>query len=309
VGARGTRRADHPPRADPRTDRGRPGLRAIAGAPDRLRTSYAPDGTHHTPTRQLHQPTDQPTVHVGDTDHGPAPAGLWGEVLDTLHTAEDTGLADPGAAWDIRRGLLDHLEASWDRPGGGPRQVGGHEHRVLSKVMAWVALDRAVRAAERHGLPGPVGRWRTLRRHIRAEVCGKGYDPNRNTFTRCYGSSDVDAELLKLPTVGFLPWQDARVRGTVEAVHARFQQDDQVPFLQGVRLADALCGIGRPAEATALFQRLLSRRNDVGLLAAGTQHHTACLVAFVNTAHRLAAHPDPHRPVGHERGAEPPAPR
>ena len=212
------------------------------------------------------------------------------------------------------RSLLEHLEGSWDQPDSslwdlrGPRQ-----HYVHSKVIAWAGLDRAVRTVERHGMPGPVDRWRALRARIRAEVCGNGYDAERNTFTQYYGSHGVDAALLLLPKVGFLPWRDTRIRGTVQAVQTQLSQDGLLlrhrtgtgaerPWLAAsFWLADALHGIGRVTRCHGAVRTPVGLRNDVGLLAeeydpvsgrqAGGGPSAASAVALVNTALRLAARP------------------
>jgi GH15 family glucan-1,4-alpha-glucosidase len=184
--------------------------------------------------------------------------------------------------------------------------------------MAWAGLDRAVHTVEQHGLPGPHDRWRALRDRIHTEVCDKGYDAERNTFTQFYGSNGLDAALLLLPRVGFLPWDDPRIRGTVDAVRANLchhdfvlrydtEADGRVDGLPGTEgaflacsfwLADALDGTGRNREARALFDRLLDLRNDVGLLSEeydpvtgrqlGNTPQAFSMVGLINTARRLA---------------------
>ncbi len=270
-------------------------VRALAGEPVAPRSRYTVDGV------------------PGDSPHGTGWLTAGGAVLTGLHLAEQVASPDPDRVDDVRRSLLDHLEGSWEQPDTsrwdlrGPRQ-----HYVHSKVMAWAGLDRAVRTVERHRLP--VERWRALRGRIRAEVCANGYDPHRNTFTQYYGSHAVDATLLLLPTVGFLPWRDTRIRGTVQAVRTELSEDGLLlrhrsgtgaerPWVAGgFWLADALHGTGRAAQATALFERLLGLRNDVGLLAeeydpalgrqVGAGPSVASAVALVNTALRLGVPAD-----------------
>ncbi|HEY9266075.1 MAG TPA: glycoside hydrolase family 15 protein, partial [Mycobacterium sp.] len=185
-----------------------------------------------------------------------------------------------------------------------------------SKVMAWAGVDRAVHTVQNHGLPGPVPRWRALRDRIHTDVCTNGFDAQRNTFTQSYGSEALDAALLLIPRVGFLPWKDPRVVGTVEAVQKELGHDglllryrtehgvDGLPGTEGAFLActfwlvDALAGIGRTAEAVALFERLLALRNDVGLLseeydvAAGRQvgntPQAFSMVGLINSARELS---------------------
>jgi GH15 family glucan-1,4-alpha-glucosidase len=211
----------------------------------------------------------------------------------------------------------------WADPDNGLWEVrGDRQHFVHSKVMAWAGLDRAVQAVERSGLDGPVDRWRRTRDQIHREVCERGYDPDRNTFTQFYGSAGLDAALLLIARVGFLPWHDRRVVGTVDAVQRelcqngfllryRPQADGNVDGLPGTEgafiactfwLADALYGIGREREARQLFDRLLGLRNDLGLLAeeydpgsgrqVGNTPQAFSHVGLVNAARHLSgAHP------------------
>jgi GH15 family glucan-1,4-alpha-glucosidase len=295
-------------------------VRAVTGDPTTLQGGYGLDGARRVPEQTLDWLAGyarSTPVRVGD-DAGKLQLNVWGEVLDVLHHAPEAAL--PVAAADVRRALLDHLEGAWHRPDNGLWPVPGpRRHFVHSKVMAWVGVDRAIRAVERQGLAGPVSRWRALRAQIRAEVCTKGYDPGRNTFTQYYGSDRVDAALLLLPRVGFLPWQDSRIRGTVAAVrHELCEQDLVLPHRtdggpQGASLvcsfwlADALHGIGRYREARALFERLLDLRNDVGLLSeqydvagrrqVGNTPHSASAVALLTTARLLAG--AVHTPTAH----------
>src|SRR3712207_1972649 len=188
--------------------------------------------------------------------------------------------------WDMQLKLCDFLEDAWHEPDEGIWEVRGpRRHFVHSKVMAWVAFDRAVRMVERAGHEGPVDRWRKLREEVHREVCERGYDPERNTFTQSYGSRALDAATLMIPIVGFLPPDDPRVVGTVEAIQREItvdgfvlrydtrEADDGLPPGEGAFLpcsfwlADCLALIGRVGEARELFDRLTGLANDVGLLA------------------------------------------
>ncbi|MCW2719913.1 MAG: trehalase [Pseudonocardia sp.] len=211
---------------------------------------------------------------------------MYGEVLDGLHLARESGMSSTDDAWQLEIALLNHLEGHWQDPDNGLWEMRGPRRDFThSKVMAWVAADRMVRGARAHHLPGPVDRWEQLRDTIHAEVLEKGYDSGRGTFVQSYGSTGLDASLLLIPRVGFLPPDDPRVVGTVDAIRRELTQDgfvlryrteasdDGLPAGEGVFLAcsfwmvDALHGAGRRQEATTLFHRLLDLRNDVGLLS------------------------------------------
>ena len=192
----------------------------------------------------------------------------------------------PDASWDLQIALMEHLEGAWQQPDNGLWEVRGPRRDFThSKVMAWVAADRMVDGVRRSGLPGPADRWAALRDTIYADVLAHGFDADRNTFTQSYGSPALDASLLLLGRVGFLPHDDPRIAGTVEAVQRELtsdglvlryrpeHSDDGLPGGEGVFLAcsfwlvDALVGLGRKTDARALFDRLLDLRNDVGLLS------------------------------------------
>jgi GH15 family glucan-1,4-alpha-glucosidase len=258
-------------------------------------------------------------VRVGNAAAQQFQLDVWGEVLDGLHLARESGIAATDSAWDLQRALLDFLEGNWQQPDNSLWEVRGPRRQfVHSKVMAWAGLDRAITAVEKHDLDGPVDRWRATRDQIHADVCRNGFDPDRNTFTQFYGSHGLDAALLLIPRVGFLPYHDPRVAGTIAAVQKdlyhdgfllryRPQHDDNVDGLPGAEgaflactfwLADALCGTGRTDEARELFERLLDLRNDVGMLSEeydpARRHHLGntpqafSLVGLVNTARLLA---------------------
>jgi GH15 family glucan-1,4-alpha-glucosidase len=251
---------------------------------------------------------------------------VYGEVMDALHKARKLGLEAHPSTWALQRALLAFLEGNWQRPDEGIWEVRGpRRHFTHSKVLAWVAMDRAVKAVEELGHEGPVDRWRQVRDEIHREVCEQAYDPDRKTFTQYYGSKELDASTLLIPLVGFLPPHDPRVRGTVEAIERELLQDgfvlryptgpegqavDGLPGREGAFLActfwlaDNYALIGRPQDARRLFQRLLELRNDVGLLAEeydpvakrqlGNFPQAFSHVPLVNTAMHLSeAGPDP----------------
>jgi len=297
-------------------------VRAVAGDPAELRIMYGLDGGRRLPEQTLPWLSGyegSAPVRIGNAAADQFQLDVWGEVLDGLHLARQAGLPVQDVAWDLQRGLLDYLEGAWDRPDNSLWEVRGpRRHFVHSKVMAWAGLDRAVHTVEQHGLPGPHDRWRALRDQIHAEVCHQGYDAERNTFTQFYGSAGLDAALLLLPRVGFLPWDDPRILGTVDAIRANLchhdfvlrydtETDGRVDGLPGTEgaflacsfwLADALDGTGRHREARDLFDRLLDLRNDVGLLSEeydpltgrqlGNTPQAFSMVGLINTARQLA---------------------
>ncbi|HWJ81674.1 MAG TPA: glycoside hydrolase family 15 protein [Nocardioides sp.] len=300
-------------------------LRAVAGDPSQLQIMYAVDGGRRLPELELDwlggYAGSRP-VRQGNAAVRQLQLDVWGEVLDGLHLAREAGLTVEEDAWELQLALLDWLEGHWDEPDSSLWEVRGDEqHFVHSKVLAWAGIDRAVHTVEEHGLPGPVDRWRALREQIHRQVCERGFDSGRGTFTQYYGSRGLDAALLLIPRVGFLPPDDPRVVGTVEAVQRELCRDglllrydpeadggtDGLPGHEGVFLgcsfwlADALHGIGRRHEAEQLFERLLSLRNDVGLLseewdpAAGRQlgntPQSFSMVGLVNTARQLSGSP------------------
>lgn len=264
-------------------------LRAVAGDPADLQIMYGLHGARRLPEYELPWLAGyegSAPVRIGNGAADQYQLDVWGEVLDGLHLARESGLAASTDAWDVQQALMDFLEEHWDEPDNGLWEMRGpRRHFVHSKVMAWAGVDRMVRAVERFGHKGPVDRWRGLRDEIAREVCDKGYDAERCTFTQYYGGTELDASLLLLPRVGFLPWDDERVAGTVRAVERelcetgfvlRYRTDagvDGLPGDEGAFLAcsfwlvDALHGVGRQDEARTLFNRLLDLRNDVGLLA------------------------------------------
>jgi GH15 family glucan-1,4-alpha-glucosidase len=253
--------------------------------------------------------------------------------MDTLHLARAAGLQPESAAWRIQLALLRFLERNWQNPDEGIWEIRGpRRHFVHSKVMAWVAFDRAIKDAERYGLEGPRERWCAVRDAIHGEVCTRGFDVQRNTFVQAYDSPHLDASLLLIPQVGFLAADDPRVRGTVEAIERtllvgglvlRYSTDthvDALPPGEGTFLpcsfwlADCLLLIGRRTEAEALFERLLGLCNDVGLLAEEYDTATGRMLgnfpqalthmALINTA-RLLSIPDGQAKHAGEAGERP----
>jgi GH15 family glucan-1,4-alpha-glucosidase len=264
-------------------------LRAVAGDPAELQVMYSIDGTRRLPEYELPWLAGyerSAPVRIGNAAADQLQLDVWGEVLDGLSLTRNALMHRADDSWDIQVALMNHLEGAWDQPDNGLWEVRGpRQHFTYSKVMAWVAADRMVDAVTTSGLPGPLERWQTLRDTIHAEVVTRGFDAEQNTFVQAYGSKALDASLLQIGRVGFLPGDDPRVLGTVEAIQQRLTQDgfvlrylttggdDGLPGGEGVFLAcsfwlvDALLGAGRRGEATDLFERLLSLRNDVGLLS------------------------------------------
>ena len=270
--------------------------RSVAGSPDQIQIVYGLSGE-----RQLFewQATWLPgyqgaaPVRIGNAASDQLQLDVFGELIDALYQARKHFVAPPASAWEQQQTLVQHLEDIWDLPDCGIWEVrGGRRQFTYSKVMAWVALDRSVRDAERFKLDAPLERWRELRDRMHITICKCGFDTSRQTFTQSFGNGELDASLLLLPTVGFLPPDDPRIRGTVAAIERelvvdglvmRYQTSTEVDGLppgEGVFLpcsfwlADSYRLQNRDAEARALFERLLSLRNDVGLLAEEYDPHT-----------------------------------
>ncbi len=266
-------------------------LRAVAGDPSKLQIMYGPAGERRLTEYELPwlpgYERSQP-VRIGNAAVSQFQLDVYGEVIDSLYLARITQIDAEIESWTLERSLLDYLESAWRCEDEGIWEVRGpRRHFTHSKVMAWVAFDRAIKTVDRFGLEGPSDRWRATRDAIHDEVCRKAYDPTRNTFTQYYGSPDVDAALLLIPQVGFLPADDPRMRGTVAAIEQdliyeglvlryRTRTDgkvDGLPHGEGTFLAcsfwlaDNYTLLGRIDEARALFEHLLSLRNDLGLLA------------------------------------------
>ncbi|MFE0189952.1 glycoside hydrolase family 15 protein [Streptomyces sp. NPDC058989] len=266
-------------------------LRAVAGAPDDLQIMYGLAGERRLPESELPWLpgyAGSAPVRIGNAAVQQRQLDVYGEVIDSFHIARTAGLPAEPHAWSIQRALVDYLESTWRDPDEGLWEIRGpRRHFVHSKVMAWVAADRAVRAMEAAPhLGGDLDRWRAMRDDVHREVCERGYDAERGAFTQYYGSAELDAATLLIPRVGFLPGDDPRVTGTIDAVRRELSQDgllrrysteggsvDGLPGGEGAFLAcsfwlvDALALSGRRAAADELFARLLALRNDVGLLS------------------------------------------
>jgi GH15 family glucan-1,4-alpha-glucosidase len=266
-------------------------LRAIAGDVAELQAVYGIAGERRLTELELPWLSGfegSKPVRIGNAAADQFQLDLYGEVVNTIHEARRAGLEDDGEVWSLTRALVDFVESHWQLPDEGLWEVRGpRRHFVNSKVMAWVAVDRALTDAEAHGLPARLDRWRVLREEIRREVLLEGYDSDRRTFTQAYGSSALDASALLFPLVGFLPATDERMRGTVAAIERELCRDglvyrytttdagsvDGLPEGEGAFLACSFwlaanyAVSGRLQEARELFERLLSLRNDLGLLA------------------------------------------
>ncbi|MGH8957418.1 MAG: glycoside hydrolase family 15 protein, partial [Acidimicrobiia bacterium] len=265
-------------------------LRAVAGDPEDLQIMYGVAGERRLPELELNwlggYESSRP-VRTGNAAHQQLQIDVYGEVMDAIYAARRMGMTHDETVWDLEKLLLDNLEGKWRETDSGLWEVRGDpRHFTHSKLMAWVAFDRAVKSIDRWSLEGPLERWEKLRAEIRAEIEERAYDSERNTFTQSYGSPALDAALLLIPQVGFLPPTDSRVLGTIDAVERELAIDDHlirryrldqttdgVPGDEGAFLlcsfwmVDALAMSGRVNEARTRFERLLSLRNDVGLLA------------------------------------------
>jgi GH15 family glucan-1,4-alpha-glucosidase len=298
-------------------------VRAIAGDPADVQVMYGVAGERRLSEFELPwldgYEGSQP-VRVGNAASEQLQLDVYGEVLDCFYQAREHGLPLDSQGWAIQLGLLNHLEQAWRLPDDGIWEIrGGRRHFVHSKAMAWVAFDRAVRTVENHGLDGPVDRWRTVRDEVHADVCEHGFDSELGSFTQSYGSKELDASLLLLPLVGFLPVADPRIRGTIEAVERELLQDgfvlryrtreagvDGLPPGEGVFLpcsfwlVDCYELLGRHDDAHELFGRLVGLSNDLGLLSEEYDPQAGRLLgnfpqafthlALVNTAFNLAPH-------------------
>jgi GH15 family glucan-1,4-alpha-glucosidase len=300
-------------------------LRAVAGDPENLQIMYGIAGERELGEQSL---TWLPgyegstPVRVGNGAAHQLQLDVYGEVSEALHLAHMTGLARNDYASLLQLKLIHYLEEHWQEPDEGIWEVRGpRRHFTHSKVMAWVAVDRTIKLIESGEADGPLERWRQLREDIHREVCEKGYDPDRNTFTQSYGSKELDSSLLLIPQVGFLPPDDKRVIGTIEAIQKELTVEggfvlrypteggdegvDGLPGDEGAFLAcsfwlaDDLAMIGRVDEARQLFEKLLSLRNDLGLLAeewdprlqrqVGNFPQAFSHVPLIDTALRLTA--------------------
>ncbi|HEX9343588.1 MAG TPA: glycoside hydrolase family 15 protein, partial [Actinomycetota bacterium] len=297
-------------------------LRAVAGAPKQMQILYGVAGERRILENELEWLPGYEgarPVRVGNAAVDQFQLDVYGEVMDTLHLGRMAGIEHEDAAWDFQRKLVEFVEDCWRKPDEGLWEIRGPRRDFThSKVMAWVALDRAVKAVELFGRPGPLQRWRALRHEIHEEVLERGYDADRKSFVQYYGAKQLDASLLMIPLVGFLPATDPRMRGTVDAIQRELRQDgfvlryptdaaepvDGLPPGEGAFLAcsfwlaDNLALMHRHDEAREQFERLLELRNDVGLLAeeydpkAGRQvgnfPQAFSHVPLINTAYHLS---------------------
>ena len=304
-------------------------LRAAAGRPQDLQTVYGVAGERELTEFTIPWLTGyekSAPVRVGNAAARQTQFDVYGEVIDALCLARSAGLNMDSNAWRLERVLVDFIAANWEKPDNGIWEVRGvQRHFTHSKVMAWVAVDRAIKEAERYHLQAPLVRWRKLRAKMHAQICRRGFDARRNTFVQYYGATEVDASLLQLSLVGFLRPDDPRIRGTLAAVQRELVQDglvaryrdapevDALPEGEGqflpcsFWLADNLALAGRHSAAEALFERLLALRNDVGLLAEeydprarrqlGNFPQALTHVALINTARNLSRRggPSEHR--------------
>jgi GH15 family glucan-1,4-alpha-glucosidase len=294
-------------------------LRAVAGSPADMQIMYGIMGERRLLEWEAHWLAGyqgaQP-VRIGNAAHAQLQLDVYGELVDALYQARMAKLNLDQQTWDMSSVVLGHLADVWDQPDHGIWERRGEpRHYVFSKVMCWVAFDRAIKAAEKFDLDAPLERWRTLRDTICDDVCKKGFDPSLNSFVESYGANILDASLLLLPAVGFLPATDPRIRGTIGAMEKYMMRDgfvlrhdpreitDEVQPIEGaflacsLWLADAYVLAGETGKAQALFDRVVGIANDLGLLAeeydSGAARQTGNFpqalthIALINTAHNL----------------------
>ncbi|MEP6709113.1 MAG: glycoside hydrolase family 15 protein [Verrucomicrobiota bacterium] len=301
-------------------------LRAIAGSPAQMQILYGVRGERRIDEYEvpwLGGYENSRPVRVGNAASNQFQLDVYGEIMGAMHHAHHAGIKTTEADWRLHVALMEFLETKWQEPDEGIWEVrGGRRQFTHSKMMAWLAFDRAVKLVEDCGYSGDdnLARWKQIREQIHREVCERGYNASKKAFTQYYGSDAMDASVLMMPLIGFLPLSDPRVRSTVEAVERELLHDgfvlryrpqekkiDGLPGSEGVFLpcsfwlADCLHLIGRNKEARELFERLLSVRNDLGLLAEeydpkakrqlGNFPQAFSHVALVNTAHRLSKNP------------------
>ncbi len=295
-------------------------LRAAAGDPSDMQIMYGLSGERRLTEYEipwLPGYADSRPVRIGNAAYEQLQIDVYGELIDALYAGQRYGLEGNPDAWNLQKKLLQYLEAIWERPDQGIWEVRGPpRHFTFSKIMAWVAFDRGIKSIEQYGLEGPKEHWDEVRATIAAQILDQGYDPKRKTFVQYYGAPDLDASLLLIPQLGFLPPDDPRVRGTVAAVERELLRDgfvcryssrsatDGLPEGEGVFLAcsfwlaNSLALIGRRDDAIALFERLLAVRNDLGLLSEeydpvarrllGNFPQAFSHTAIINTAAHLA---------------------
>jgi GH15 family glucan-1,4-alpha-glucosidase len=295
-------------------------LRAVAGSPENMQIMYGIMGER----RLLEWEADwlpgyegaQP-VRVGNAAHAQVQLDVYGELIDAFYQSRVAELQLDDGSWALARTVVEHVEEVWNQPDHGIwERRNSPKHYVFSKVMTWVAIDRAIKGAERFGYDAPLDRWRALRDTICRSVCENGFDPEQNAFVECYGSHLLDASVLLLPSVGFLLPADPRIRGTIAAIERHMMRDgfvlrhdpreisDEKQPIEGaflactLWLADALVLSGEIDKARVLFDRVVAVANDLGLLAeefdslaarqTGNFPQALTHIALINTAHNLS---------------------
>jgi GH15 family glucan-1,4-alpha-glucosidase len=295
-------------------------LRAVAGSPANMQIMYGIMGQRRLleweagwlPGYEGAQP-----VRVGNAAHAQLQLDVYGELIDAFHQSRVAELQLDAGAWDLECAVIDHLAEVWNQPDHGIwERRGDGAHYVSSKVMTWVAFDRGIKSAEQFGFKAPLDRWRSLRDEIHREVCDNGFDRELNSFVESYGSQLLDASILLLPSVGFLPASDPRVRGTLAAIEKYMMRDgfvlrhdpreisNETQPIEGaflactLWLADAYVLAGETGQAQILFDRVVAVANDLGLLAeefdSGASRQTGNFpqalthIALINTAHNLS---------------------
>ena len=284
-------------------------VRAVAGDPEDMQIMYGIDGTRRLIEYELPwlpgYENSKP-VRIGNAASEQLQLDVYGEVMDSFEVARAAGLATSQDAWSVQRLIMDYLEGHWSDPDNGLWKMRGDQRRFThSKIMTWVAVDRAIRGVNEWKLDGPLDRWTSLRDEIRNDVLANGFDADLNSFVQSYGSTHLDAALLLVPAVGFLPGDDPRVIGTIEAIQKQLQVDgfvrryltDEDTGADGLSgeeatfivctfwLADALCLAGRYDEARQTFERILTLRNDLGLLSEEYDAHKQRLIGNVPQAY------------------------
>jgi GH15 family glucan-1,4-alpha-glucosidase len=301
-------------------------LRAAAGSPANMQIMYGIMGERRLLEWEagwLSGYQGAQPVRVGNAAHAQLQLDVYGELMDAFHQSRVANLKLDEGSWDLERAVVEHLAEVWDHPDHGIwERRGDGKHYVSSKVMTWVAFDRAIKSVEKFGFDAPVERWRALRDEICRDVCENGFDARQNTFVESYGSQLLDASILLLPAVGFLPASDPRVLGTIAAIEKHMMRDgfvlrhdpreisDEIQPIEGaflacsLWLADAYVLAGEIDQAQALFDRVVAVANDLGLLAeeydSGVGRQTGNFpqalthIALINTAHNLS---DARKPV------------
>jgi len=308
-------------------------LRAAMGSPSQIQIMYGLAGERRLAELDLDWLPGYENSHpvrIGNAASGQLQLDVYGELMDAFHQGHRRGLPMSHAAWALQKALIEHLGTVWHLPDEGIWEVRDRRRCfTYSKAMAWAAVDRAVRGIEVFGLEGPLDRWRALRAEIHEDVCRNGYDPKMGSFVRSYGSRELDASLLLLPAIGFLPPEDPRIQGTIAAVERELVVDGLVRRYRTERVSDGLSGdegafvacsfwladayalSGRMREARREFEHLLALRNDVGLLSEeydprakrmlGNFPQAFSHIALVNSAYTLATHGEGAREL--RRGA------